>query len=189
MTGLSGIGLAVAKLLHEYGAILSLADIDQNALSIVHTHLNSSPNSPDILIKKVDISVVEDVNTWIAETIEKFGRLDGAANMAGVIGKHHGIRDLVDQDESEWDFIMKVNLTGTMHCMRAQLRAMMKENTGDGNDKRKGTASIVNAASIQGLKGFPKHAAYSASKHGVIGLTKSVAQEVAPAVRVNCVAP
>ncbi|WP_277214330.1 SDR family NAD(P)-dependent oxidoreductase, partial [Isoptericola croceus] len=80
-----------------------------------------------------------------------------------MIGRHHGIRKLVEQEDSEWDLIMRVNLTGLMYCMRAQLRKMAE--LGPPKEGGSSTRSIVNAASIQGLRGFAKHAAYSASKH------------------------
>ncbi|OAX85479.1 hypothetical protein ACJ72_00158 [Emergomyces africanus] len=189
ITGVSGIGLAVAKQLRKHGALVSLADISQSALDNAFTALGSS--SDQVLITKVDVTSSAQVNAWISATVEKFGRLDGAANMAGVIGKHHGIRDLVNQDDEEWDMILRVNLTGMMYCVRAQLRAMMAAHREDGSagGEEEGIGSIVNAASIQGIMGFGKHAAYSTSKHGIVGLTKSVAKEVAPGIRVNCIAP
>lgn len=117
---------------------------------------------------------------WIDATVRHFGRLDGAANMAGMIGSKHGTGSLLEQDDAEWDMLLRVNLSGVMYCMRAQIRAIQ------GTSK---TGSIVNAASIQGLRGFALHAAYSATKHGVVGLTRSVAKEVGPEIRVNSVAP
>ncbi|KAL2014377.1 hypothetical protein VTN00DRAFT_1902 [Thermoascus crustaceus] len=199
ITGISGIGLAVARHLYSHGAKLSLADIDPQALSDAVVHITSSssstPSNPsssspsdNIMTTQVDVSNVNQVNAWIAATVARFGRLDGCANMAGAIGKHHGIRKLVDQEDSEWDLIMRVNLTGLMYCMRAQLRAILElKKTQEGGSKG---GSIVNAASIQGVRGFAMHAAYSASKHGVVGLTRSVAKEVAgDGVRVNAVAP
>lgn len=78
----------------------------------------------------------------------------------------------------EWDFVMDVNLKGLMHCMRKELGVMANN------------GSIVNAASIAGIQGFAKNAAYSASKHGVIGLSRSAAKEVGQqGIRVNCIAP
>ncbi|KAJ9271475.1 hypothetical protein DTO212C5_2267 [Paecilomyces variotii] len=183
ITGVSGIGLAVARQLHSRGALLSLADIDPSALSSAFAELGSDAST--ILTTAVDVRSATQVNDWIAATVQKFGRLDGAANMAGAIGKYHGIRDLIDQDDDEWALIMGVNLTGLMHCLRAQLKAIRE----DGKEGVEGRGSIVNAASIQGVRGFAQHAAYSASKHGVVGLTRSVAKEVAPAIRVNAVAP
>ncbi|KAK2739407.1 hypothetical protein FQN55_009480 [Onygenales sp. PD_40] len=184
ITGISGIGLGVAKHLLSHGALISIADISQSALDTAVATLNASPDV--LLATVVDVGSASQVNDWIDATVAKFGRLDGAANMAGVIGKHHGIRNLADQDDDQWDLLVRVNLTGVMYCMRAQLRAIAKK--GDAGEG-KGKGSIVNAASIQGVIGFEKHAAYSATKHGVIGLSKSTAREVAPDVRVNCVAP
>lgn len=191
ITGVAGIGLAVARQLYARGAKVSLADIDPQALSDAVKHLTASTPSSDpdsIMTTQVDVGSAAQVDAWIAATVERFGRLDGCANMAGVIGRHHGIRKLVEQEDSEWDLIMRVNLTGLMYCMRAQLRKMAE--LGPPKEGGSSTRSIVNAASIQGLRGFAKHAAYSASKHGVIGLTRSVAKEVAgDGVRVNAVAP
>jgi len=89
--------------------------------------------------------------------------------------REHGIADLSNE---EWDFLIRVNLTGVFYCMRAELRAM----TGPG--------SIVNAASVAGLEGYANNANYTASKHGVVGLTRSGAKEVGQKnIRVNAVAP
>ncbi|KAF9892970.1 hypothetical protein FE257_000562 [Aspergillus nanangensis] len=178
ITGLSGIGLAVAHQLASQGALLSLADISPSALTNAVTQLNLPPDH--ILTTTVDVSSAASVDAWIAATVEKFGRLDGAANMAGVIGRKHGVDPLENQDDAEWDLLMRVNLTGTMYCLRAQIKAIRAT---------AGKGSIVNATSIQGLRGFALHAAYSASKHGVVGLTRSVAKEVGPEIRVNAVAP
>ncbi|KAB8217654.1 hypothetical protein BDV33DRAFT_193371 [Aspergillus novoparasiticus] len=158
VTGLAGIGLAVAKQLYSYGARLSLADIDETALSSAFAQLNS--DAENVLTTKVDVGSSASVDAWIEATVQHFGRLDGAANMAGMIGKKHGTGRLTEQDDEEWDRLLRVNLTGTMYCVRAQ-----------------------------GVRGFGLHVAYSASKHGVVGLTKSVAKEVGPEIRVNAVAP
>ncbi|KAL1975109.1 hypothetical protein VTN31DRAFT_3501 [Thermomyces dupontii] len=178
ITGLAGIGLAIAKLLHERGAKLSLADISQEVLDSAFTQLGR--DSENVLTTVVDVRSADAVDAWIDATVAKFGKLDGSANMAGAIGKHHGIRPLIDQDDDEFDMIMRVNVYGLKNCLRAQLRAITKT---------VGTGSIVNASSVQGLQGFALHAAYSASKHAVTGLTRSVAKEVAPKIRVNAVAP
>lgn len=180
--GASGIGLAVARQLLAVGAKVSIADIDSKAIDNVKSQLrNSSVQIKDenIMTTVVDVRDDAKVNAWIEHTASHFGRLDGAANMAGVIGKHHGLRELKDQDDEQWNLIFGVNVTGIMHCMRAELKHINPS----------GGGSIVNAASIQGVMGFAKHAAYSASKHAVVGLTRSVAKEVGPHIRVNAVAP
>ncbi|KAI9925643.1 hypothetical protein ASPWEDRAFT_41764 [Aspergillus wentii DTO 134E9] len=178
ITGLAGMGLAVARLLHSNGARLSLADIDETALTNALAVLG--PDTENIMTTPLDIGSSSAVKAWIEATIQKFGRLDGAANMAGTIGKKHGVGALIDQDDEEWDMLIRVNLSGTMYCLREQIRGILATS---------GTGSIVNATSIQGLKGFALHAAYSTTKHGVVGLTNSVSKEVGPAIRVNAIAP
>lgn len=185
VTGLRGIGLAVARHLHAHGAYLSLADISRETLSNAVTelkHNNTSEPATNIMTTEVDITSATAVKNWINSTIQQFGRLDGAANMAGTIGPGHGVGRFVDMDDSEWDMLMSVNLTGMMYCLRAELRAIMET-------APEGKGSIVNASSVQGLRGFALHAPYATTKHGVVGLTRSVAREVGPAIRVNAVAP
>jgi len=126
----------------------------------------------------VDVRDEKQVDLWIAKTVEKFGKIDGAANLAGVLPKTFHTGTVEDQETSDWDFTIAVNLTGMMYCMRAELKNM--------NDK----GSVVNASSVAGLIGFANCAAYGASKYGVIGLTKFAANEVGPikGIRVNCIA-
>ncbi|CAL5866261.1 uncharacterized protein PFLUO_LOCUS468 [Penicillium psychrofluorescens] len=182
ITGVRGIGLAVARQLHAHGALLSLADISTECLTNAVSEITGRSEDSTIMTTPVDVSSSSSVNAWITETVSRFGRLDGAANMAGVIGKQHGVGKLTDLEDDEWDMLMRVNLSGMMYCLRAELRAIADSASG-------GKGSIVNAASIQGLRGFPLHAAYSATKHGIVGLTRSVAKEVGPGIRVNAVAP
>ena len=172
--GASGIGLAVAKQLRAQGAKLSIIDVNPDALESATKDLGGP--SDDLMVSLVDVRNAGLVDAWIEATVSKFGKLDGAANIAGVIGKHHGLRELKDQDDEQWKLIFDVNVTGLMHCLRAELRHMKN-------------GSIVNAASIQGVMGFAKHAAYSASKHAVVGLTRCAAKEVAPEISVNTIAP
>lgn len=119
-----------------------------------------------------------DVDEWIKGTVEHFGRLDGAANIAGVTTKEPKYPFLEDVTNEEWDHVMGINATGLFYLLRAQVRIM------------KAGSSIVNASSGTGLVGRPGMSAYSASKHAVIGLTKSVAKEYGPkGIRINAVAP
>ncbi|KAI6781277.1 Levodione reductase-like protein [Emericellopsis cladophorae] len=174
--GASGIGLATAKYLSARGAAVALADVDPAAMEATRAYF--TPLNVPFMIRSVDISQREQVDAWIDEVVTTYGRLDGAANVAGVIGKVHGTHAVTELDDGEWSRIIAVNLTGTMYCLRAQLRKIV-----DGG-------SIVNISSIHGLKGFARHAAYDASKHGLIGLTRSAAQEVGHReIRVNAVAP
>jgi len=172
--GGSGIGLEVGKQLQAQGARLSIIDVNEKSLEDAAAQLGGVGDN--LMTTLVDVRDDRQVTAWMQATIEKFGRLDGAANMAGVIGKHHGVRELKDQDDDQWNLIFGVNVTGVMHCMRAELRHMTQ-------------GSIVNASSILGVRGVARHAAYSASKHAVVGLTRSVAREVAPNIRVNAIAP
>lgn len=108
--------------------------------------------------------------------MKHFGRLDGAANIAGI----HLMRPIPvrDSTEDEWTQVMDINATGVFFCLRAQLKQMQSG------------ASIVNVASIAGHIGVAGSSAYCASKHAVIGLTKTVAREEGDAgIRVNCIAP
>ncbi|KAK5311530.1 hypothetical protein LTR93_011683 [Exophiala xenobiotica] len=178
--GASGMGLAVAKLLASRGALVSIADLQEQALDNAAAEIekaSSSTSKPAVLTRKLDVRSAQQVEAWIKDTIDTFGQLDGAANMAGVAGRM-GANGIVDQDEGDWEFTIGVNLTGTMHCVRAQLRVM-----------RPG-GSIVNASSGAGLQGMANASPYVASKHGVIGLSRSVAKEIgSQGTRINCIAP
>jgi NAD(P)-dependent dehydrogenase (short-subunit alcohol dehydrogenase family) len=174
--GASGIGLATAKLLSSRGATVCVADIDAEAMEKTKDYFEA--HGAAYTVTRVNVAVRADVDAWMDSIIEKFGRLDGAANVAGIIGKVHGTTSVADMPDNEWDRIIAVNLTGTMYCLRAELRRIV-----DGG-------SIVNISSIHGLKGFANHAAYDASKHGLIGMTKAAAQENGHReIRVNSVAP
>ncbi|KAI0552499.1 short-chain dehydrogenase [Xylaria curta] len=174
--GASGIGFATAQILSQRGATVCIADVDPEAMKKAEEYFQ--PLNVPFSITKVDISRREEVESWINGIVEQFGKLDGAANVAGIVGKHHGLREVKELDDGEWDRIIAVNLTGTMYCLRAELQKIS-----DGG-------SIVNVSSIHGFKGFAKYGAYDASKHGIIGLTRSAAKENGyREVRVNAVAP
>ena len=171
----SGIGLQVSLLCASRGASLALCDIQSTPLQTLATDLSST--GTNVLATTVDISSSTQVNAWITSILSHFGHLDGAANIAGTEG-NPPISSIIDMTDEQWDFIIRVNLTGMMYCLRAQLRVMGKG------------ASIVNAASMVGLVGRPGMTAYSVSKHGVVGLTRSVAREAGVrGVRVNAFAP
>jgi NAD(P)-dependent dehydrogenase (short-subunit alcohol dehydrogenase family) len=175
----SGIGFATATLLASQGVHLSLADINERPLqeAVQKIKAAAAPTSK-IAYTTVDVRKDNQVNDWIAKTVQELGRLDGAVNLAGVIPKCINKERVEDLNNDDWHFVIDVNLHGVMYCMRAQLQNM--NNNG----------SIVNAASICGTIGFQKNAAYTASKHAVIGLSRSAAKEVGDReIRINCIAP
>ena len=172
----SGIGKATAKLLASRGALLSLCDINPTGLEQVAKEITEEGGKAIYTV--VDISNDRQVSEWIAKTVEHYGKLHGAANVAGVAPKRFGLDRVEEMDEDDWAFTLGVNLTGLMHCLRAETKALSHP------------AAIVNTSSVMGLTGMSKNAAYCASKHAVIGLTKSAARELGSrGSRVNVVAP
>lgn len=111
--GASGIGLAASKILLSRGASVAVADVDDAALE--HS-MNTLRPVERLQFNHVDVSKRDSVDTWIETVVARFGRLDGAANCAGVIGKHHGTRNVEALDDGQWDLIIGVNLTGELLC-------------------------------------------------------------------------
>lgn len=176
----SGIGLAVARELAGRGAKLALCDVQADLLQKAVEELRASGAAADDVVgTTVDVSKDAEVDAWIAATVARFGGLHGAANMAGVVGRGSKMfANLAEMPNELWDSVIAVNLTGCMYCVRAELRVMQRG------------AAIVNAASIAGFIGRPGLAPYTASKHGIIGITKNAAKEYgAKGIRVNAVAP
>jgi NAD(P)-dependent dehydrogenase (short-subunit alcohol dehydrogenase family) len=174
--GASGIGLALAKLLSSRGALLSLADLQEEPLLAAADAIRTKGGK--VITTALDVRKPEQVNAWLDDTKSKYGRLDGAANVAGVLGPNMYKHTTAELSNEEWDLVMGVNATGVFNCVRKELQVIA-----DGG-------SIVNAASVLGLRGAAKNPAYSASKHAVVGLTKCAAKDAGDRnVRVNAVAP
>lgn len=172
----SGIGFALAKLAARRGARLSVCDIQKELLSDAIADLKST--GADVLGTVVDVTSDKQVDSWIASTVEHFGKLDCAANFAGIERTHSVFTQIKDLTNQEWNMVLSVNLTGVMYCIRAQTKVM----TCGG--------SIVNASSIGGLRGREGLAPYCVAKHAVIGLTRTAAKENGVnGIRVNAVAP
>jgi len=187
--GASGIGLATVIALLRYGARVSVADIRipetlQSELSVVAAAVNEEVKIDDVLLlQTVDVRSRDTVDTWIDDTVYKFGALDGAANLAGTIPKDQNVGTIETQSDEDWELVFGVNVYGVMNCLRAQMKYIGKD------ESRKG-GSVVNAGSGLSLEGRAGTSAYTASKHAVLGLTRCVAKEVGPrGVRVNCIAP
>lgn len=139
----SGIGLALAHKLASQGHALSLADLSATNLSAAKTAIETASPGAQIDTHTLDVRDPAAVDDWIASTVSRFGRLDGAADLAGVIPPSVGTPGAAveSMDGKEWDFVIGVNLTGVMHCLRAQLRVL-----GRGG-------SVVVACSTAGLQG------------------------------------
>lgn len=172
--GARGIGKEIALALARDGANIVVADLITEQAEDTAEEIRKL--GCKALVQKVDVSKMADVENMAQSTINEFKTLDILINNAGVT------RDtlLVRMKEEDWDFVLKVNLTGTFNCTKSAAKYMMKQ--------RKGR--IVNIASIVAVMGNAGQANYSASKAGIIGLTKTAARELASRnITVNAVAP
>lgn len=173
--GARGIGLAIAQRFSAAGAKIAIADLDADATNAAVEQLQSS--GADALACVLDITDENQVEAMTQSVVEKFGSYDILVCSAGIVGRN---AFAWETSVDEWRQVLDINLTGLWLCNRAALGPMRQANYG----------RIVNIASIAGKEGNPKLGPYSASKAGVIGMTKSLAKEVADSeIRIHSVAP
>jgi len=171
----SGMGLAAAQAFAEAGAVVVLADFREDVVTAEAQKLVAAGHKT--LALGCDVSDDAQVEQMVERAVSEFGRLDAAFNNAGVMAR---IAPTAESTRDEWDRVIGINLRGVWSSMKYELRQM----------QRQGSGAIVNNASVGALTGNPGIASYIASKHGVVGLTRTAALEyIQHGIRVNAVNP
>ena len=171
----SGMGLATGWAFAEAGAAVVLADVREEAVTAEAQKMAAAGHR--VIAVRCDVSDDVQVQQMVERTVSEFGRIDAAFNNAGVMAH---IAPTAESTREEWDRVIGVNLRGVWSCMRYELRQMERQRSG----------AIVNNASVGALTGNPGIGSYIASKHGVVGLTRTAALEyIKHGIRVNAVNP
>ena len=171
--GAQGFGFSITERFIQSGAKVIIWDIDENECKKAISKLNSE----NCLFDIVDVRQIKDIQSKLEEIEKKFGKIDIFINNAGISGKNTSV---IDYPIEEWNKVIDLNLNAVFYCCKSVVPFMIKKKYG----------RIVNIASIAGKEGNPNASAYSSSKAGVIGLTKSLGKELAQYnIAVNCVTP
>jgi 3-oxoacyl-[acyl-carrier protein] reductase len=170
----TGIGRATALALAHAGATVAVGHLRQHALATEVVAAIAAIGGRAIACE-ADVSITADVESMVGRVERELGPIDIAVHAAGVIQE----RDFLDTSDADWDHVVGIDLKGVFICCRAVLARMAP----------RGRGCVVNIASELGHLGRARYAPYCAAKAGVIGLTKSLAREFAPAIRVNAIAP
>ncbi|OAS82222.1 MULTISPECIES: SDR family oxidoreductase [Metabacillus] len=173
----SGLGQASAIQVAKEGAKLSLVDLNNQALEETKKLILEVAAEAEVLLLTADVSNEEEVKTYVSKTIEKYSKIDGFFNNAGIEGKQNLTEDYgID----EFRKVVGVNLNGVFFGMKYVLEVM----------KKQGSGKIVNTASVGGIRGVGNQSGYAASKHGVVGLTRNSGIEYGQfGISINAIAP
>ena len=178
--GASGIGRAASLAFAREGARVLVADRNEAGAQETVGQINAAGGQA--ISMQVDVTSEDDVSAMVKRAVAAFGRLDCAFNNAGIAGQAVGTigKRTAEWSREAWDAMLAINLTGVFLCMKHEITQMLAQ----------GGGAIVNTASIAGLVGLRTSSAYVASKHGVVGVTRTAALEyVTDNVRVNAVCP
>lgn len=175
--GGSGLGQAAALQVAKEGAKLSLVDLNHEGLERTKKLLEKEVPGAEVLIIQADVSNEEEVKNYVNKTVEMYGRVDGFFNNAGIEGKQNMTEEYAID---EFKKVVGVNLNSVFFGMKYVLELM----------KKQGSGSIVNTASVGGIRGVGNQSGYAASKHGVVGLTRNSAIEYGQyGITINAIAP